>query len=223
MNITRRNLVAKSLGGVTVLGLVSLETSCNASGLIADLDLVSAGIQAALPVLSAVLPPPYNSVLPLVGTFLNVITTAVNTTASIIQQNLPALQQAKGIEQAWAAVILSPTVLAQLPTTPISSTANASIQQLVQSLVGSANAFLNALALTVPGVSATPAANNAVLTLSGLSSSIAIRFVTVTKRIPEGYWFTRQGQINREHLRKIVKQTTEARAFIMEHTAPISH
>jgi hypothetical protein len=126
------------------------------SGLVTTLDLVSAGIQATLPILSVVLPPPYGTVAALIGPFLNLITGAVNQTATELQSKDAALSQATKIEGYWAGVVLNPAVLAELPNSPISATNPQTPRGLVTGLVGAANAFLSAVASQLGGSVVTP-------------------------------------------------------------------
>ena len=131
----RRDLLKAAFGAGVLLPCAVTLTSCSANGLVGILDLVGAGLNAALPILALVLPPPYNALLPLLAKLFGVLNTAIASTATVLQKNEPALQQAKDIEAAWAAAILDPTVISQLPSTPISSTNPNSVQSLVQALV----------------------------------------------------------------------------------------
>lgn len=185
------------------------------SGLVTTLDLVSAGIQATLPILSVVLPPPYGTVAALIGPFLNLITGAVNQTATELQSKDAALAQATKIEGYWAGVVLNPGVLAELPNSPISTGNLQTPRGLVTGLVGAANAFLSAVGSQLGGAVVTPPTS----AIAHLSVGI-IRAHGVLAGNPNpfelGGGFMGFGG-DRAKLKKIEKETAAALAVIKPH------
>jgi hypothetical protein len=164
---TRRLFFRDTFIRVTATTGIIVLASC---GLVSTLDLVSAALQAALPLLGIAVPGAAVW-LPLVGTFLNILTTAIDGTATVLEQKLPPVQQAAAIEKLWATAILSPTVLAQLPNTPISKDNPNTPAQLITALIGAANAFLNAIASNA-GLSTASSSSNVLVSLTGLTASV---------------------------------------------------
>ena len=199
MELTRRKFFRNAAAASGLGAVVLFESSCSATGLVAALDLVSAGIDSVIPILSMALPQ-YGPVLALIGTLLSDVTAAVGKTSTVLSQNLPILQQAQQIEAAWAGIVLDPSVISQLPNTQISANNTNTVQGIVRLFIQAVNNFLSAVA-SEAGAVAVLAPNNAIVIIQGLAKAAASKMKSA--RIPLGARFTIDGVVNRRHLSEV--------------------
>lgn len=145
---TLRSAWRKAVLSVLICACLIVSACAPNANFIPMLDAVVAAAQAALPILSmsGVIPAPAATAI---GAYLNTVTVAASQTVTELDSADPANMQATKITSYWAAAVLDPSVVANLPP---------QAQNLIRAIQASVNAFVAAIEAAKGGPAISPRA-----------------------------------------------------------------
>lgn len=183
-NITRRSILSLPLVALPIGISFTLSTGCSkltqtqSNDLNVLLNTIVAGIQIALPFAEIFTPPPIGTYISLAAQFLNDLNTFVTTIITESTSPDPTTTKAQVVLNAVGAVILSPDVLAQLPTSFKDATgATVNVAAEIQALINATNSVIKLFAGMVSGASVLITPNNTILQLSVPSIPAAAKVI----------------------------------------------